>query len=114
MGYKWEALVALVCIFGANYLDSFRYKRLGMSSGFIDGFKDDEPPPFTGAFFVIGNLVNLNRNASGANRSISFAKNPTRISILTGFCPRQPSHEKESQGQLQPREGGFDGRLEVF
>ncbi|MCI4678999.1 hypothetical protein K9U33_10095 [Rhodoblastus acidophilus] len=42
------------------------------------------------------------------------AQNPTRISILTGFCPRQPSHEKESQGQLQPREGGFDGRLEVF
>ena len=42
------------------------------------------------------------------------AKSPTRILNLTGFRPRQPSHEKESQGQLQPRESGFDSRLEVF
>ena len=41
-------------------------------------------------------------------------KSPTRILNLTGFRPRQPSHEKESQGQLQPRESGFDSRLEVF
>ncbi len=43
-----------------------------------------------------------------------LAKSPTRILNLTGFRPRQPSHEKESQGQLQPRESGFDSRLEVF
>ena len=42
-------------------------------------------------------------------------ENPTRNSNLTGFRPRQPSHEKESQGQLQrthPRRtlGGGAGR----
>jgi hypothetical protein len=47
-------------------------------------------------------------------QNVDFAMSPTRILNLTGFRPRQPSHEKESQGQLQPRESGFDSRLEVF
>ena len=41
------------------------------------------------------------------------AKSPTRNSDGLVF-PRNPSHEEESEGQLEPREGGFDCRLEVF
>ena len=42
------------------------------------------------------------------------SQSPTRNSNLTDFRPRQPSDDEKSEGQLQPRERGFDGRLEVL
>ena len=64
--------------------------------------------------FVCSTAWTLQNRGSKYWQEAWETKNPTRISNLTGFGPRQPSHEKESQSQLQPHESGFDSRLEVF
>jgi hypothetical protein len=44
----------------------------------------------------------------------SSAKSPTRNSGGAETFPREPAHEEESEGELQPCERGFDCRLEVL
>ena len=57
----------------------------------------------------------LDQHAKRHNIEINDAcKSPTRNSSGADFRSREPSHEEESKGQLQPCERGFDCRLEVL
>jgi arylsulfatase A-like enzyme len=86
-------------------IDYFTHEQHGV----LDWFRDNKPAREKGYSTEL-----LGDDAVRLIEKHDVAKSPTRISNLTGSRPRQPSHEKESQGQLQPRQSGFDGRLEVF
>ena len=63
---------------------------------------------------LFGVVISFAKLLYGGSGFSLLAQSPTRNSNLADFRSCQPSHEKESQSQLQPREGGFDSRLEVF
>jgi|SRR5208337_1750074 len=52
--------------------------------------------------------------APRGDRWIVFAESPTRNSCFLTCEPCEPAGEQEGEGDEEPCEGGFDGRLEVF